>query len=116
MEKRGQELSVGTLIIIVLGVVVLVLLILGFSIGWENLFAKIGIVSGDDLSAMVAACKVAAASNSQASYCEFKKVRIDGVAKEINCEFSNVDSVLGNQKLACPTSLVYKTGSKGEKP
>ena len=85
MEKRGQELSVGTLIIIVIGVIVLVLLVLGFSIGWEDLFAKIGIAQGSDLSAMVAACKVAAASSSKASFCECKNVRINGKAQKLNC-------------------------------
>ncbi len=92
MEKRGQELSIGTLVIIVIGVIVLVLLILGFSIGWENLFAKVGIVSGNDLSAMVAACKVAVASDSKASFCECKNVRINGPATKINCGYADVTS------------------------
>ena len=92
MNKRGQELSIGTLVLIVLGVIVLVLLILGFSVGWENLFSKIGITTGSDLSAMVAACKVAAAANSKVDFCDYKKVKIDGVVNEINCGDDNVVS------------------------
>ena len=76
INKKGQDLSIGTLILIVLGIVVLVVLILGFSLGWSNLFSKIGITTGSDLSAMVAACKVAAASESQASFWRVSSVRI----------------------------------------
>ncbi len=90
MNKRGQELSIGTLVLIVLGIIVLVLLILGFSVGWENLFSKIGITTGRDLSAMVAACKVAAAANSKVDFCACKNVKIDGNPKEINCGDSAV--------------------------
>lgn len=98
-NKKGQELSIGTLVLIVLGVIVLVLLVLGFSIGWENLFSKIGIVQGSDLSSMVAACKVAVASQSQGSYCEFKIVNINSEKGYLNCEDSRV--VLENKLQSC---------------
>ncbi len=100
MNKRGQELSIGTLVLIVLGVIVLVLLVLGFSMGWQNLFSKIGIYQGSDLSSMVAACKVAVASQSTVSYCEFKSVRLSDGKKEINCEYNDVEKELGADKLS----------------
>ena len=103
-QKRGQELSIGTLVLIVLGIIVLVLLVLGFSMGWENLFSKIGIFQGSDLSAMTTACKTAAASQSQASYCEFKSARVDKEKKEINCEYSAISDNLG-EKMDCPKSV-----------
>ena len=37
MEKRGQGLSTSAIILIILGVVVLVVLIAGFTIGWSAL-------------------------------------------------------------------------------
>ena len=95
INEKAQELSIGTLILIVLGIIVLVLLVLGFSIGWENLFSKIGIAQGSDLSAMVAACKVAIASDSKVSFCECKKVKISGESKPMNCgylDITNADS------------------------
>ena len=46
LNNKGQDLSIGTLILIVLGIVVLVLLILGFSMGWGNLWQKIDIFGG----------------------------------------------------------------------
>ncbi len=91
-NKRGQELSIGTTILIALGIILLVLLVLGFSIGWENLFSKIGIFQGSDLSAMVAACKVAVASDSKASFCDCRKVRIAGqnTPLNLNCGSSQI--------------------------
>jgi len=117
-EKRGQELSIGTLILIVLGIIVLVLLVLGFSMGWSNLFSKVGIFQGSDLSAMVTACKVAVSSQSKVSYCEFKSVKFDDGVKKINCEFGAVESSLGNDKLdGCPSDIIkyYKGEIKGQK-
>lgn len=116
MEKKGQELSIGTLVLIVLGVIVLVLLVLGFSMGWDNLFSKIGIYSGSDISSMVAACKVAVSTQSKASYCEFKSVRIDKEKKEINCEFIEDNNL--DERLDCPKSItdLYEQGpTKGLK-
>ena len=46
LNKKGQDLSIGTLILIVLGIVVLVLLILGFTLGWGNLWDRINIFGG----------------------------------------------------------------------
>lgn len=102
MEKKGQELSIGTLVLIVLGVIVLVLLVLGFSMGWDNLFSKIGIYSGSDISSMVAACKVAVSTQSKGSYCEFKNVKVEGGKEFVNCEDSRI--ILDDKLSGCPTS------------
>lgn len=107
-EKRGQELSIGTLILIVLGIIVLVLLVLGFSMGWDNLFSKVGIVQGSDLSAMVSACKVAYSSQSSASYCEFKEVRFEDGKKQVNCKYELVADNLANEKMDCPSGITLQ--------
>ncbi len=115
-DKRGQELSIGTTILIALGIIILVLLVLGFSIGWENLFSKIGIFQGSDLSAMVEACKVAVASSSKASYCEFKNVKLSDGKKMINCEYGEVQRGLVNSgTLSSCEGVTYKHGINGEK-
>ena len=100
-NKKGQELSVGTTILIAIGIIILVLLVIGFSIGWEDLFSKINIFKGSDLSAMVTACKVAVASDSKASFCECKNVKIEGEPEKVNCADSRViggDSTLQSAK------------------
>ncbi|MDO8508893.1 MAG: hypothetical protein Q7S27_04380 [Nanoarchaeota archaeon] len=106
MNKRGQELSIGTLVLIVLGIIVLVLLVLGFSLGWENLFGKIGIIQGSDLTTMITACKTHVATDSKTSYCEFKKVSLSDGTKEINCEYTEVKAGLGGEELeACSGAI-----------
>ena len=37
MDKKGQELSTTTVILLILAVLVLVFLILGFSVGWSKI-------------------------------------------------------------------------------
>ena len=101
-NKKGQEMSVTTLILIVLGVVLLVLLILGFSMGWTNLWNKINIFQGGStVDSMVQACNIAGTSDGFASFCEFKLVTIDGVKQYVNCQDSNVASKV-DKALACP--------------
>lgn len=101
LNKRGQELSIGTLVLIVLGIIVLVLLVLGFSIGWDNLFRKIGIFQGNDIASVVTACNVAVSSQSQASYCEFKKINVDGETEYVNCEDGRVGGQIQSKLNSC---------------
>ena len=100
MDKRGQELSVGTLILIVLGIVLLVLLILGFSLGWSNLWEKINIFGGStSLDSVVQKCNLAVASSSVASYCDsFSQITFDGKKQYVNCEYSKLSL---DKKLTC---------------
>ena len=44
--KKGQEITLGTIILIVLGIAVLVFLIWGFSAGWGNFWGKISAMFG----------------------------------------------------------------------
>lgn len=71
MNKKGQDLSIGTLILIVLGIVVLVILVLGFSLGWENLWNKINIFGGtSSVGDVVTACRLAITSQDKYTYCQ----------------------------------------------
>lgn len=109
-NKKGQEMSVATLVLIVIGIVVLVMLILGFSMGWSNLWAKVNIFGGgSNVETVVQACKLSASSGSTFSYCsEFKQVTINGVKQYINCadeRITGVDNPLsctgGEPKIFC---------------
>lgn len=119
-NKRGQDLSIGTLILIVLGIVVLVLLILGFSIGWTNLFEKIGIFGGDSgsIGDVAAACSLSAASQNVYDYCQnFKEIRIDGETEYLNCQDSRLNF---DGSLNCPSSsqtvIVREASNEGVTP
>lgn len=102
-NKRGQGLEVSTLILIVLGVIILVLLVLGFSMGWGNLWEKVNIFQGgSSIESVIQGCKVAVSSASTYSYCQdFKKVKVDGKDAYLNCEDSRVSGNLGGSTLTC---------------
>ena len=66
--KRGAEMTIGTIVIIVLAIAVLVFLIFGFTTGWSNLWERIGIYggAGENINDISQAC--AAACGQQDSY------------------------------------------------
>ena len=112
LDKRGQELSVGTLILIVLGVVVLILLIMGFSMGWSTLWEKINIFTGggSSVDSVVEACKISAASGSLYSFCvDLKEVKIAGKKQYITCQSSFVTGVDGAPSCASQKDAFLET-------
>ncbi len=106
VNKKGQEMSVATLVLIVIGIVILVLLILGFSMGWQNLWNKINVLGGgSDVSTVVKACDLAATSGDKNAYCiEFKLVKIGDEKVYVNCQSNQVDTSLTN-RLTCDKTL-----------
>ncbi|HLC78774.1 MAG TPA: hypothetical protein VJH92_06630 [Candidatus Nanoarchaeia archaeon] len=67
-NKRGQELSTNTIILIILGVIVLVILALGFFMGWDKLK---GIITGGDnnVDQIAQACVTACTTQSRYDFC-----------------------------------------------
>ena len=99
-NKKAQDLSIGTLILIVLGIIVLVLLILGFSYGWSSLWEKINIFGGggSSIADVVINCNLAVTSNAVYTYCnDFKKIKINNEVEYVNCEDSRVALGLTNK-------------------
>jgi hypothetical protein len=71
ISRKGAELTVGTLVIIVLAIIVLVVVALGFGTGWSNLWQKItgyfgGGVNVDDVKS---ACTYACTTKAAYNYC-----------------------------------------------
>ena len=58
-NKKGAEMTIGTIIIIILALVVLVILVYGFSTGWTNLWEKITAFGGGktNVQTIVQACQ-----------------------------------------------------------
>lgn len=70
MNKRGAELAIGTIIVIVLGLIVLVVVALGFTQGWQNLWEKVNVFAGgSSLSTVGQACQIACAANDVTGFC-----------------------------------------------
>ncbi len=71
MNKKGAEMTIGTIIIIILALVVLVVLIFGFTTGWQNLWQRIiGLGGGEiNVQSVVQSCQLACAGQQQYDYC-----------------------------------------------
>jgi len=69
-NKRGQGMSTNAIILIILGMVVLIVLILGFTMGWEKLAPWL---SGNNVDTIVVACEAACTMGSQYDFCAFER-------------------------------------------
>ena len=77
MNKRGQGLSTTTIILIVLGLVVLVVLAIGFSKGWDKIAPWLG---GDNVDDIQSQCQTACLTNSEYGYClKERELKADGL-------------------------------------
>jgi hypothetical protein len=77
MNKKGAEMTIGTLVVIILVLVVLVVVLFGFSSGWSNLWGKVtGIFfpTKENVQNIIDGCKVSCSSGSEYDYCN--KARI----------------------------------------
>ena len=113
MNKKAQDLSIGTLILIVLGVIVLVMLIFGFNIGWQNLWEKINIFGGgSSIGDVVIACKLAVTSQDKYGYFQsFKQIKIDGTKEYVNCQDGRVEASLDDKLSGAPAGYEDKDKS-----
>lgn len=95
MEKRGQGLSTNAIILIVLGVIVLVILILGFTIGWEKISP---FISRDNVDTIATQCSLACSTESVYDFCTKERtLKAEGLPNNVNevsntCEFFATDS------------------------
>lgn len=85
-DKRGQGLSTNAIILIILGVVVLVILIAGFTVGWKTLLP---FLSTDNVDTIVKACATACATDSVYSYCSKQREleTEDETLKDVTCYY-----------------------------
>ena len=69
-NRRGQELSTNAIIMIVIGIIVLVVLVLGFTIGWGKLFP---FISSNNVENIKTTCSTACATNNMYDYCSLAR-------------------------------------------
>jgi len=74
-SKRGQGLSTNAIILIILGIIVLVVLVLGFTIGWNRLLP---FVSSNNVENIQTACSTACSTGNSYNYCTFPREVNDG--------------------------------------
>jgi len=84
-NKRGQGMSTSTIILLILGLVVLVVLVLGFSLGWNKIAPWI---NTNNLETIKTSCGAACSTGSQYDFCNVPRTVKDGVNDkfEATCE------------------------------
>ncbi len=71
VNKKAQSMSLTTILLMVLGIVVVVLLIWGFSTGWSGFWDRISpFGSKANVDSIRSGCKLACASSDQYNFCE----------------------------------------------
>lgn len=88
VNKRGQELSTSTIILIILGVVVLIVLIIGFTTGWGAL--KERLIGGEtNVDKVSQACSTACFTNSIYDFCNKKRElkSEDETLEDVTCNY-----------------------------
>ncbi|MEN9626209.1 MAG: hypothetical protein RL557_537 [archaeon] len=72
LNKRGAEMTIGTIVIIILAIVVLVVLVYGFTVGWGDLFSKLTGLGGGQVNVqtIVQSCQIACSTQAYFDYCE----------------------------------------------
>jgi len=114
-NKKGAEMTIGTIIIIILALVVLVLLVLGFSTGWSNLWDKIknlGAGGQSNVDSVVQACNIACTTQSQYEYCKLRDVRFgkDQAEKDVVVGLAKTDSAGIIKNIKCPDLIGKNLG------
>ncbi len=83
--KKAQGLSITTIILIILGVIVLVMLIVGFTMGWSGI--KDWIAPSNNVQQIVSQCEIACATGGKYDFCsELRTLKIKGDdIEDTNC-------------------------------
>ena len=85
MNKKAAEMTIGTIIMILLSLVVLVVIIYGFTTGWGNLWDTIINMGGGkvNVQTVIDSCTVACATQSTYDFCDLQRnVVFDDTRKE----------------------------------
>jgi len=100
-NKRGQGMSTNAIILIILGIVVLVVLILGFTMGWKKIAPWMSSNNVDDI---VTACEASCSTSGVFDFCMVGRdlKAEDTKLKEVTCNYlSKNQTVYGVSK--CPS-------------
>ncbi len=93
-RKRGMQLAISTLVLLILSVLILIALIMSFTIGWEDFFNKIRGYSPGELDSVISICNTQCSLGSKYDFCcqekelgKKKILCIDDILKdEVNCD------------------------------
>jgi hypothetical protein len=107
MNKRGAEMAVSTIILLVLGLAVLVMLILGFTMGFGKILP---FLSSSNVDSIVNGCQASCATQSVYGYCTQVRNLIDDTGKKVDQPCVNLSNGSYSQygikqcSIDCPTA------------
>lgn len=78
-NKRGQGMSTSTIILLILGLVILVVLVLGFTLGWNKIAPWI---NTNNVETIKTSCEAACSTGSVYDFCSVSRDVNDGVNKK----------------------------------
>lgn len=111
MDKRGQGLPISTIILLILGIVILVFLILGFSMGWDKFSSYF---SKNNVQEVVTNCNVACSldASGQYDFCFSKRDLTSETEKlkEVTCYYLSLNKIQYGiaecASITCPVEFV----------
>lgn len=68
-NKRGVQLAISTIILLVIGLIVLIGIVSILVMGWDDFKTAIGAALGNDLSKAKRNCAIACAAGNKETYC-----------------------------------------------
>ena len=100
VNKKGQGMSISTIILLILGIIILVVLVLGFAVGWNKILP---FVSQDNVATVSNQCQVACTQNSVYDFCaKVIDLNVNGTTFKSNCyDYSNNASYSSYGIAAC---------------
>ena len=85
-DKKGQGLSTNAIILIILGIIVLVILVIGFMMGWTQL--RDLLFKSNNVDSIVKSCDTACTTNSKYEFCsEKRELKADVNLKDVTCYY-----------------------------
>ena len=80
LDKRGQGLSTNAIILIILGVVVLVILVVGFTLGWDKIAP---FLQTNNVENIKTSCGIACTTGNTYDFCSLNRtLKAEGVKLE----------------------------------
>ena len=78
-NKRGQGMSTSTIILLILGLIILVILVLGFTLGWNKIAP---FINSNNIETIRNSCGAACSTGSVYDFCSIERDIKDGVNKK----------------------------------
>ena len=102
--KRKGDVTIATVILIVLGLAVLVMLIVGFTKGWDTIFKPLD-NAPSELQTIAKACALYAQGGLTIDFCNYRKIEVNGKDELVNCIDDRIKKSLISEGINLPKSL-----------